>query len=567
MLTINNFQDLINNCNLYYLNNKNELYNYTIIKNRKNIIKYVKNFHKKAGTYSYEIKKEICNIKSENSIIILSAHQPNLFPYSGVMIKFVLLYALKKELEKKLKINVISLFGIADHDFTNDKWVSNSFLPAINRRNGILNLSIKLPDNIVLKYVQKPSIDIINNWKKEIKKWLLSSIVQIDKYFKVQNININFWDSLKYLFKDNLKNFWNIVNKSYECSNNYSEFNAFIMSNIVNNIWKYNILFFNFTDVQEIFIEEYNYLLSNFNKYSRHLENIIKSLPINNTISGVSKKEPEYLPFWYHCNCGSKSRLTPIMKNDKLFAIGNCINCHKCYEINLGDAFNPRINNIVTNISPRAISFILLFSKGLGLSCYIGGISGVEYLKEAEYIAKKLEILFPPIVYWRPNDLYLNLSKIHMLIEYNKITCKYDVNNYNKEINKLNIKINSLDKKVIEIENKRNELVKKLREKEVDKIYFNKKLKKLLDEKTDILKNNKYYVLKQNIRVLNNINVVQNLMPSIIDYAINIGLKKTSEQWFNFLFNDGSFNKNIYLDSFLYNYLNNELIFFRNKII
>ena len=70
------------------------------------------------------------------------------------------------------------------------------------------------------------------------------------------------------------------------------------------------------------------------------------------------------------------------------------------------------ISDIASNISARAISMLLVFSKGLGLSCYIGGIAGTPYLKETRYVANKLNIILPPIVVWRPRDKYLGIGQL-----------------------------------------------------------------------------------------------------------------------------------------------------------
>ena len=39
------------------------------------------------------------------------------------------------------------------------------------------------------------------------------------------------------------------------------------------------------------------------------------------------------------------------------------------------------------------------------------------------------------------------------------------------------------------------------------------------------------------------------IIPSIIDYVINIGLKETSDQWIEHLKNNGSLESNIFLKS------------------
>ena len=99
----------------------------------------------------------------------MSAHQPNLFAYSGVFRKITLIHTFSKDLEERLNLPVLPFFGIADQDFTDDRWVSSSLLPAIERREGILTLNINLPKNIIHL---NESIIKKRIYKSEINKFL-----------------------------------------------------------------------------------------------------------------------------------------------------------------------------------------------------------------------------------------------------------------------------------------------------------------------------------------------------------------------------------------------------------
>ena len=45
--------------------------------------------------------------------------------------------------------------------------------------------------------------------------------------------------------------------------------------------------------------------------------------------------------------------------------------------------------------------------------------------------------------------------------------------------------------------------------------------------------------------------IVSSLIPSIIDYAVNIGLKETSDQWVRHLSEKGSLETDVFLESVL----------------
>ena len=96
----------------------------------------------------------------------MTAHQPNLFAYSGVLRKATLNHVLAKGLETQLGVPVISFFGIADQDFSDDRWVRSAQLPAVKKRDGVLTLQIKLPDKLRLNQVSKPSNDVVAGWKQ-----------------------------------------------------------------------------------------------------------------------------------------------------------------------------------------------------------------------------------------------------------------------------------------------------------------------------------------------------------------------------------------------------------------
>lgn len=59
--------------------------------------------------------------------------------------------------------------------------------------------------------------------------------------------------------------------------------------------------------------------------------------------------------------------------------------------------------------------------------------------------------------------------------------------------------------------------------------------------------------------MLNNIPIIVNNSPSIIDYVVNIGLKSTSDQWIYYLSKEGIFAKDLYLKSILEE-LNNDQV-------
>ena len=194
---------------------------------------------------------------------------------------------------------------------------------------------------------------------------------------------------------------------------------------------------------------------------------------------------------------------------------------------------------------------ILIFSKGLGLTCYIGGVGGIRYLEEAKYVANKLDITLPPTVIWRPHDKYLGISQLEALLEYKRITGHLEVYKWEEEMEHMKTRINNIHREIDTLEKEKDKIIDKLRKGEIDIKTFKNDLKKTVDKIAKIKKTSKLSILSHDLKILENIPTVLKLIPSIIDYAINIGLNKTSKQWIDFLVNNGCFTSEVYLKSFL----------------
>lgn len=79
--------------------------------------------------------------------IFVSAHQPDLFAYSGVFKKIVLLQTLKNVIERQEGHNrkeVVNLFVIVDHDFLDETWIRLAELPSVKHLFGRLELRYQL---------------------------------------------------------------------------------------------------------------------------------------------------------------------------------------------------------------------------------------------------------------------------------------------------------------------------------------------------------------------------------------------------------------------------------------
>ena len=205
---------------------------------------------------------------------------------------------------------------------------------------------------------------------------------------------------------------------------------------------------------------------------------------------------------------------------------------------------NPQISGIVSQISARSISMPLTFFPGLGVTCYVGGVGGQEYLMQANYVAKRLGLHFPPVIVWRPRDLYAGIGQLNALVCFKHISGTTDFTQYEMVKAEFERKIIEVDRKIQEIERRKVKIMGNLEIEKAERIQF---LKDLASRQTELRREADYSVLMRNFKLLENMGVVMSLHSCIVDYAVNVGLKQTSEQWIAFLIETGDLSSNINL--------------------
>ena len=505
---------------------------------RSQLARYVRKFHCDSGTLTPCVEEAIKNLESGSCLLLMTAHQPNLFPYSGVFRKATLNHVLAKRLSESLKVPVVSFFGIADQDFTDDRWVRSALLPDVERRYGLLELRFDMPEKLMLNRVAKPSRRIIDNWRNEIENWMdrkLSSIrrdcISLGFQFKSENVD----------FAEDFEGFWALIEDAYKQAENYADFNAFIMSKIVNEVWEYSTLFSRFSECQQLFEPEFCFLLSKFDEYSRY----VKEAAVSTTDSkrGISKEEFSTVPFWYHCGCGSKARLKAEQSDRSFIGQGQCVRCGKEYWFDFGSKHKPQISELVSRISARSLSMPLVFFHGLEVSCYVGGVGGTEYLKQAQFVAEHLNMTFPPVVVWRPKDVYLGIGQLDALMVFRKLSGTFDFSQYAQVEATLKEKVAEVKRAINELEKQKQLCMDSvgIKEEQIQNI------KALSKRQNEVRQEADFSVLVRNLGLLENVATVMDLYPCIVDYAVNVGLRETSEQWAVFLQVNGSLSSNVSL--------------------
>jgi len=506
---------------------------------RNQLAKHIRKFHRECGTLTPCVEEAIKDLEDGSCLLLMTGHQPNLFAYSGVLRKATLNHVLAKRLLESLKVPVVSFFGVADQDFTDDRWVRSALLPDVQRSDGLLELRFDMPGKLMLNKVEKPSRKVLDNWRNDIKNWMSRKLRSIGR--DCRSLGLPF-SSENADLAGNFEGFWTLVEDAYGRAKTYADFNAFVMSKIVNEVWGYGTLFSRFSECQQILEREFCFLLSRFDEYSRCVKEA--TVYAGNLEGGVYEREFEIIPFWYHCGCGSKARLTAEQKDGSYVGHGKCLRCGKEYHIDFQSKNEPQISEIVSQVSARSLSMPLVFFHGLRVACYVGGLGGKEYLEQARYVAERLRMSFPPVVVWRPRDVYFGVGQLEALMAFRKIAGTFDFSQHSRVEADLRGKVAEVQSRIDEFEEQKKQPCASSGGGKEELI---QNLKALSARQSEVRRDANFSVLVRNLGLLEAVAAVMELYPCVVDYAVNVGLKETSEQWIASLHGNGSLSANVNL--------------------
>jgi bacillithiol biosynthesis BshC len=490
--------------------------------NRELLKKVVTNFHTKAGTLNEKTRNQIDSLTNKRSKIIVGIHQPNLFAFSGVFKKIVLLETLAN---RSIRNNdtIVPLFLIVDHDFMDDKWMHVAKLPSIRNTTGVLDLRYPINDSKrwkISSMTESPTRSLVNYWENQIYNWIKNN----------KDLSKSEVKSLYERFKE----FWSIVEEAFLLSDNYSEFNSIIMSKIVNNFWNYKTLFVNLSDLSQVFQRGYNFLLSENERYLNSLEKSESYFREHGIYTGVSANLNKHSPLWLHCDCGSKAS-SKISKNDngEILLIGKCISCKKNLSLSIGK--NGKISipeDKIEMVSPRAIPILLLLSRELAISGYISGIGGsIGYTIVGKRVFDELQIKLPPMMLWAGADVFTGIAQR----EASRYLEENGISNMTEFFIQINQKNDELRKKIEPLILKRNEIYEnkaQLQDLLSDLFYYKQEQRKV----KDIIKN-----------VQKSKNALK-LRSCIIDYAVNMGIEHVEHEWSHKLVENNDLTKPVVLN-------------------
>ena len=219
-----------------------------VLTNRKKLKLFINKFHNDANTMTPSVRKNIDLLNYPVTQILVSIHQPNLFAYGGVFKKIILLQTIKSVIEKTdPEKKFINLFLIVDHDFMDDLRIRLAQLPSIRHSEGILELRMPVSNSDRWRLVCNmpiPRRTIVDYWRRQVYSWIRNSS---SKYPSKSD---------KSDFIKNLEEFWQEVEGSHSSAKSYSDFNAFLISRLLNLMWGYDTLFVRLSDLSPVPIEK-----------------------------------------------------------------------------------------------------------------------------------------------------------------------------------------------------------------------------------------------------------------------------------------------------------------------
>ena len=501
--------------------NKRYLNNNVMLENRIRLTGFIRKFHSEADTLRENVKDQCSSLGDPEAKLVVSTHQPNLFAYGGVFKKVVLLETLKNTIEKYNKEKIVNLFLVVDHDFIDEVWMRRAQLPSFHHSSGLLQLRFHVNPSKkwhMVCNIPPPRETTLYNWKRQIVSWIKKSSSSRSQQSKMV---------------DNLNQFWEEVEISYSKAKSYSDFNSFLMSRVINNLWGYNTLFVRLSEISEVFKDGFEFLISNLTTYTDVLRRTEQSFLSQGIHTGVSSISYKKAPIWLHCKCGGKAPVSLIAQPELAFN-GLCISCKNelFLDLAVGGSNNLDLRKVVRYISPRAIAIPLLLSRDLGISCYCSGQGGLGYLMDASIISKHLGITWPLTLVWASKDVYPGVAQDHAMS-----VIRMDTLEAERRLQELDSINNQYARKIYGLIVKRKELMNANRSPHIvlDALF------QLKEEQRRI---------RREIETITKATKMLNLSPCMIDYAVNFGMVDTEKQWSRHLLEDGDLTAPVHFNPY-----------------
>jgi hypothetical protein len=268
-----------------------------------------------------------------------------------------------------------------------------------------------------MKYLVKPSQDQLGKWFELILDWGRSNL----RYLRNHKIDVT---SARKEFEENVAQLKDFLDLILARSSSFADFNAFFLSKIANDLWRYPVLFARLSDFHKTLIEGYNDMVSQYATVNK-LINEAKSFYVshssvseNGIVKGYYAKavSRQSLPLWYSCeSCHSRVALK-VVRDEPLEIVGECPRntCKKSYRFQIGTIRRPDLSSIIENMFPRVEFQNLCLLPSLGVIAAIGYAGAADHMLVTYYTARKLGLHMPVLCLTQPSLVYAGLEQHHI---------------------------------------------------------------------------------------------------------------------------------------------------------
>ncbi len=370
-------------------------------------------FHLRAGSLTTGVKGNIERL-ARGAPRLRTCHQVNLFMSMGVLGQLLLLNS-AGELLKRDGIETALIYVALDYDIAEDSRFRIAHFPDLFSRTGSLPLTGAVPSD----FHQKPMWAVPCPPAELVPKWFqhLNSLAQRHLAFlRTQGMREN----KDGVIHSRIRQLEDLAIGAREVARNLVEFNAFVLSRVVNVHWDLPIAFILGSDLQPLLRPAYERVLPNSDQLAELALVACDFLTEHNvTLRGTLAGWKCAFPVWYTCPaCLGRLPLTRIAAGARLVVHAICRQCDRRYEFDLGPQTSPSLAPLGIYFSPRILLDNLLDVLALRVVGGAGYIGQAEHLLITRHVARSLGIPMPPECLYTPRGLHSGLTEVGALCSF-----------------------------------------------------------------------------------------------------------------------------------------------------
>ncbi len=331
------------------------------------LVEVLRTFHKKNNIYTPEVENSLQSLVNGS---VLGGQQPVILGGpSFIANKIAAIISVTSRLSKEGQ-NLAPVFMIGDYDGFQKELYRTYFPNPISGNATILDAEQELnfPEDVAIHTVPIPT----HSWLESIFNQLEASIRGFVKQIKDT--------SKRNLLMERFFHIKTLLMTLHEEGLSFTDYFARIWGTIANKISKLGIVFFptSLPEIREIYASELFKMVSKQEKFVSVFNQYYDLLVEKGYDPTLPKREDDYLPFFYECNCsGFRVSLVLQLKEGKKKGHGHCKLCKTAIFIDLED--EKEFFKHIRSIGPRVDSSQAIFQDLLNIKVRISGPGEIAY--------------------------------------------------------------------------------------------------------------------------------------------------------------------------------------------